>query len=79
MVHCDQKAGKRIEEEGEDGGDQGDGNDEKTHPGDDKEVGKESDDRDPVEMERNKGCGSQDGDNGDNEREPHIFPYLLFP
>jgi hypothetical protein len=51
-----QQGGEGEKEKGEEGGDEANGNDEKTHPWDDKEVGKKSNEGEPVEMKGNKRC-----------------------
>ena len=53
--------------------------DQKTHPGDDEEVGDKSDGREAVEMESHQRRGAQDGHSGDEKGEPQIFQDILLP
>jgi hypothetical protein len=74
-----QQGGKGEKEKGEEGGDEAKGNDEKTHPWDDKEVGKKSNEGEPVEMKGNKRCSPQNGHSRDEKGEHDIFEDILLP
>ena len=68
VIDVDQEGGQGIQEKGENRGQEAEGDNEETYIRDDEEVGRQSNEGDPVEMKRDKGSGSQHRDSGDKER-----------